>query len=191
MLVANLYQIMHGRKVRVGVYASASREGLQARLRALYGPQTSRPDSTLLSAYEDVWPHPDASVERWHYFGGDPVALIVEAHPDASFALHAKFDHYHVNVGTRGYVPDNCDSYATRADAESGAKWWASVMREDFSESAYHLNLPADEIERLSGSARSGWYESSAPGYRIPRYIEIVGCSECECRQYDGRFLEV
>ena len=53
---------------------------------------------------------------------------------------------YAVMIGLQGlYMPNNVSHFRTRKDAESSARWWAETFREDG--------------EKVSGSARAGYYE--------------------------------
>jgi len=47
-----------------------------------------------------------------------------------------------------GYMPDTCDHYRTKREAEQGAKFWADVYRKDW-----------DVKYRVEGSMRSGRYD--------------------------------
>jgi hypothetical protein len=71
--------------------------------------------------------------------------------------------HFHVLVGLSGmYMPNENHVYLTRKEAEEGARWLADQFR--------------DDGERVTGSARSGFY---AIGDR--ESIEITACDEAAC----------
>lgn len=71
--------------------------------------------------------------------------------------------HFHVLVGLCGmYMPNENHVYLTRKEAEEGARWLADQFR--------------DDGERVTGSARSGYYAVGES-----ECIEITDCTEAEC----------
>jgi hypothetical protein len=94
-------------------------------------------------------------------------------------------DHYHVNVGMPGYLPDN--GYAVETLAEAGDL--AYYEAENFRDAGYHSDCD-DHIGHVTGTKRRGY------GYEVNRHqylhddgltfvymtISISGCDETECR---------
>jgi hypothetical protein len=74
---------------------------------------------------------------------------------------HAK--HFHVLAGLEGmYMPNENRVYETRREAEGGARSLAQMHRE--------------EGERVTGSARSGYYTVGDH-----HSIEITDCDQADC----------
>jgi hypothetical protein len=71
--------------------------------------------------------------------------------------------HFHVLVGLSGmYMPNENHVYLTRREAEGGARLIADRFR--------------DDGERVTGSARSGYYAVGES-----ECIEITDCDRAEC----------
>ena len=85
--------------------------------------------------------------------------------------------HYHVLLGTNGYMPDTNNAYPTKRDAQYGLRFWRDHIKE------------CSEGTAISGSIRSGYFqirpEPDDP-YTLNQYLEIVDCFEDDCLEGDS-----
>jgi uncharacterized protein YebE (UPF0316 family) len=80
--------------------------------------------------------------------------------------------HYHVNIHTPGYLPEDSAYFRSVVNARSYMLELANQLRE--------------EGYRVSGNKRDGYYgEDPEKMYDLGRIIEMMDCREEECSEED------